>query len=191
MTKPTKWLCAQRRLISAWASARVFVVRMKKAWVLRYLLSGQRILWSDWADAQADLSLRWAHSHFLGFVMSRLIYLHWWLYSSQLKWRERLLSQQYGLGLLKFVRLPGVLNSWVCIHLAKEGLNTKPVSNDLYVEYAPKDIWQLRKETWLYWDSNCSLQLWDRPFDSLEARVEAAFLPRVELFILSSDRKLQ
>ena len=25
--------------------------------------------WSDWADAQADLSLRWAHSHFVGFVM--------------------------------------------------------------------------------------------------------------------------
>ena len=26
--------------------------------------------WSDWADAQADLSLCWAHSHFVGFVMS-------------------------------------------------------------------------------------------------------------------------
>ena len=38
MTKPTKWVCAQRRLRSA----------------------------------QADLSLRWAHSHFVGFVMSRL-----------------------------------------------------------------------------------------------------------------------
>ena len=25
-------------------------------------------------DAQADLSLRWAHSHFVGFVMSRLRY---------------------------------------------------------------------------------------------------------------------
>ena len=30
-------------------------------------------VWSDWADAQADLSLRWAHSHFVGFVMLRLI----------------------------------------------------------------------------------------------------------------------
>ena len=28
--------------------------------------------WSDWPDAQADLSLRWAHSHFIGFVMRRL-----------------------------------------------------------------------------------------------------------------------
>ena len=27
--------------------------------------SGQRRLWSDWADAQADLSLRWVHMSFL------------------------------------------------------------------------------------------------------------------------------
>ena len=52
---------------------RVFAVCMKKAWVLSYPLSAQRRLWSDWADAQADLSLRWAHAHFVGFVMSRLI----------------------------------------------------------------------------------------------------------------------
>ena len=52
---------------------RVFAVRMKKAWVLSYTLSAQRRLWSDWADVQADLSLRWAHTHFVGFVMSWLI----------------------------------------------------------------------------------------------------------------------
>ena len=52
---------------------RVFAVRMKKAWVLSYPMSAQRRLWSDWADAQADLSLCWAHTHFVGFVMSRLI----------------------------------------------------------------------------------------------------------------------
>ena len=39
----------------------VFAVCMKKAWVLSYPLSAQRRLWSDWADAQSDLSLRWAH----------------------------------------------------------------------------------------------------------------------------------
>ena len=42
---------------------RVFAVQMKKAWVLSYLLSAQQRLWSDWA-----------HSHFVGFVMSRLTY---------------------------------------------------------------------------------------------------------------------
>ena len=43
---------------------RVFAVRMKKAWVLSYLLSAEQRLWSDWANAQADLSLRWAHMPF-------------------------------------------------------------------------------------------------------------------------------
>ena len=46
---------------------RVFAVRMKKAWVLSYPLSAQRRLWSDWADTQADLSLRWAHMPFCWF----------------------------------------------------------------------------------------------------------------------------
>ena len=51
---------------------RVFTVCMKKPWVLSYPFSAQRRLWSDWADAQADLSLRWAHNHFVGFAMRRL-----------------------------------------------------------------------------------------------------------------------
>ena len=55
---------------------RVFAVRMKKAWVLTYPLSAQRSLWSDWADAQADPSLRWALSHFVGFVMSMLKFVY-------------------------------------------------------------------------------------------------------------------
>ena len=53
---------------------RVFAVRMKKAWALSHPLSAQRRLWSDWADAQADLSLRWTHTHFVCFVMSQLKY---------------------------------------------------------------------------------------------------------------------
>ena len=38
---------------------RVFAVHMKKAWFFSYPLSTQQRLWSDRADAQADLSLRW------------------------------------------------------------------------------------------------------------------------------------
>ena len=53
---------------------RVLAVRMNKPWVLSYPLSAQRRLWSDWADAQADLSLRWVHNHIVGFVMRRLIF---------------------------------------------------------------------------------------------------------------------
>ena len=44
---------------------RVFTACMKKHWVLSYVMSTQWRLWSDWADAQADLSLRWAHSRFV------------------------------------------------------------------------------------------------------------------------------
>ena len=73
MTKPTEWLCAQQRLISL---IRVIAVRMKKAWVLSYPLSAKRRLWSDWADSQADLSLRWAHTQFVGFGVSWLIFFH-------------------------------------------------------------------------------------------------------------------
>ena len=51
----------------------VFTVRMKKPWILSYPLNGQQRLWSDWADAQADLSVCWEHTHFVGFVMLRLI----------------------------------------------------------------------------------------------------------------------
>ena len=58
---------------------RVYAVRMKKAWVLSYPLSTQRRFRSDWADAQADLSLHWAHTHFVGFVMSRFRLLAFWL----------------------------------------------------------------------------------------------------------------
>ena len=83
MTKPTKWLCAQPEDSDQPGHPpsliRVFAVRMKKAWVLSYTLSAQRRLWSDWADARADLSIRWAHSHFVGFVMS---WLNWQLLRS-------------------------------------------------------------------------------------------------------------
>ena len=52
---------------------RVFAIRLKKAWILSYLLRAQRRLLSDWADVQADLSLRWAHMPFCWFFMRRLI----------------------------------------------------------------------------------------------------------------------
>ena len=63
---------------------RVFDVRMKKHWALSYLLSALRRLWSDWADVQADLSIRWAQktlcwfwreaAHF-NFIISNLTHI--------------------------------------------------------------------------------------------------------------------
>ena len=70
---------------------RVFAVCMKKAWVLSYTWSPQRRLWSDWADAQADLSLHWAHTHFVGFVMLRLKLSGWCSFIILLHFRSQML----------------------------------------------------------------------------------------------------
>ena len=71
---------------------RVFAVRMKKAWILSYPLSAQRRLWSDWADAQADLNLRWAHSHFVGFchVAAHISTIYW-----NFEWCETQILSKY------------------------------------------------------------------------------------------------
>ena len=60
MTKPTKWHMHPAKtqislgICPVWS---VFAVGVKKYWVLSYPMSAQRSLWSDWEDAQADLSL--------------------------------------------------------------------------------------------------------------------------------------
>ena len=49
---------------------------LRAQWVAkdpRLLHADSKYSINNWADAQADLSLRWAHTHFVGFVMSRLI----------------------------------------------------------------------------------------------------------------------
>ena len=66
MTKPTEWLCTQWRLRSAWASDQSLLCTQWVAKDLNFLHADSED-WSDWADAQADLSLRWAHKPFCWF----------------------------------------------------------------------------------------------------------------------------
>ena len=71
VTKPTKWHVRPAK--TQISLIRAFAVHLRKAMILSYPLSALRRLWSDWTDAQADLSLRWAHTcHFVGFVTMRL-----------------------------------------------------------------------------------------------------------------------
>ena len=70
MTKPTKW--HPPNLI------RVFAWRFIGSLGAKLSSSRQRRLWSDWADAQADLSLRWAHRSFLVHLS---LQVYWWAYS--------------------------------------------------------------------------------------------------------------
>ena len=62
---------------SARASAQSDQSSLCAQWVAKdpsFLHADSEDSWSNWADAKADLSLRWAHTHFVGFVMSRLIW---------------------------------------------------------------------------------------------------------------------
>ena len=85
-TKPTKQHVRPAKTQISLGIRPVWSESSLSAWriwacVLSYPLSPQRRLWSDWVDAQADLSLCWAHSHFVGFVMRRLkwklLYVSW------------------------------------------------------------------------------------------------------------------
>ena len=56
---------------------RVFAVRSLGSLGPSFASGGQRWLWSDWADAQADLSLRWAHRSFCWFCHAVAQFSYW------------------------------------------------------------------------------------------------------------------
>ena len=64
ITKTTKWLCAQWRLRPACASTQSDQSSLSAQWVAKdpSFLHVDSKDWSDWADAQADLSLLDTHS---------------------------------------------------------------------------------------------------------------------------------
>ena len=86
MTKATKWPVHRAKtqislgIRPVWT---VFPVRMKKPWVQGYPLSIQQRFWSDWVDAQADLSLCWVHRSSCWFchALAQLYYNTWTQFS--------------------------------------------------------------------------------------------------------------
>ena len=75
MIKPTKWHVRPAKTQISLGIHPVWSVSSLAAWRKLGSLATHWVQskdWSDWADAQADLSLRCAHSHFVGFVMRRL-----------------------------------------------------------------------------------------------------------------------
>ena len=67
---------------------RVFAVRSIGSQGSKLSSCGQRRLWSDWADAQAYLSLRWAHTHFVRFVTRRLTWVLPWRCGDNYGWTK-------------------------------------------------------------------------------------------------------
>ena len=84
MTKPTKWLCSQRRLRSAWASAVWSESSLCAHWVAKdpSFIHADSEDWSDWADTQADLSLRSTHLPFCWFCHEAAHFINPWILSS-------------------------------------------------------------------------------------------------------------
>ena len=76
MTKPTQ---QHVRTAHPPSLIRVFAVRSVDSEEPKLTSCRQRRLWSDWADAQADLSLRWAHMPFCWFCheAAQLVLLAW------------------------------------------------------------------------------------------------------------------
>ena len=76
MTNTTKWhVCPVKTQISqgiypVWSVSLLSACRKLEALVIHWAHSED---WSNWADAQADLSLRWMHCNSVCFVMRRLI----------------------------------------------------------------------------------------------------------------------
>ena len=77
----------------------VFAVCMMKAWSLSYPLSAQPRLWSDWADAQADLSLRWAHWSVCWFCH---VVAHIWYSQKYPNYQKNFDIQKFAVSILEF-----------------------------------------------------------------------------------------
>ena len=76
MTKPTKWPVRPAKTQISLAIHPVWPEPSLSTWKT-YLLSAQWRLWSDWVDAQADLSLCWA-----------LVSFHWFCCVAAHLWNE-------------------------------------------------------------------------------------------------------
>ena len=89
-------MCTQQRLRSAWASAQSDQSSLPAWRKLRSLATHWAHCedWSDWADAQAGLSLRWAHMPFCWFchevaqilLLQLLLYVPTWVKKARVSW---------------------------------------------------------------------------------------------------------
>ena len=77
MTKPTKWHVHPAKTQISLGIHPVWSESLLSAWrklgsLATHWVHSEDSVWSDWWDAQADLSLRCALSHFVGFIVRRL-----------------------------------------------------------------------------------------------------------------------
>ena len=98
---------------------------MKKPLVLSFPLSAQRRLLSDWADAQADLSLRWAQSLcWFCHVAAHVFLILRNCKSSHLPISPYLVTKLHGCNMAPTVSSSNAVNYFGCCFLAT-GQNTR------------------------------------------------------------------
>ena len=97
MTKPTNWHVRPAKtqislgICPVWSESSLSAWRKLGSLATHWAYSED---WSDWADAQADLSLRWAHSHSIGFVVRGLkSWLQPW--KKSLSWKYQFWESMY------------------------------------------------------------------------------------------------
>ena len=126
---------------------RVFAVRMNKAWVFCYPLRRQERLWSDWVDPR-QICLRWAHSHYVGLVMRRLIscprtsFLDKVMQFSPRNW-EHIINNGLNLDFFKENKHP--FKNIQLFHNEWEHHQFSPLYNDISV------LWKLNKTVVTIW----------------------------------------
>ena len=112
MTRPVKWSVHPAKTQISLGICPVWLqsaVRIKKPWVLSFLMREQWRFWSECVDAQADLSFRWAHMSFcwfchaaahLTFSLLQVLWKHPYLLGSAavpllMNHSQGIISQQY------------------------------------------------------------------------------------------------
>ena len=71
-TKPAKWPVRPGKTQISLGICPLCSVRWKDSQALKPSSGWQQILWSDWADAQADLIFAGHTGHFVGFAMLQI-----------------------------------------------------------------------------------------------------------------------
>ena len=89
---------------------------------------------SDWADAQADLSLRWAHNHFVGFVMLQLILKLWC--AGRLSCMTKTIMNHYT---FTAELLAGFFSYWSAFDFSENVLISRTANSMLIADFLDKD----------------------------------------------------
>ena len=110
-----------RRLRSAGASTQSGQSSLSTWKYIGFLAShwAHCIDWSDWADAQADLSLLWVHRSFCVFFFMKQLPWFWWHMASLSKWQKMTVFLPLMIAVRSKCRLRNILEFYSLKHVSR------------------------------------------------------------------------